>query len=74
MTERERRDYYLKRIEKVLMSRFVLLPRIGIKRIEEELKIIKWNNSEEWTEAFMIEEVVPLLKRHGINVEMKKRG
>lgn len=66
MTDRERKDYYLKRIKRVLMSFAFGIPRIGIGRLEEELKIIMWNNSKEWTEDFMKEEVIPLLKRHGI--------
>lgn len=67
MTDRERKDYYLRRIRRVLMSIAFRIPRIGIKRLEEEMKIIMWNNSEEWTDNFMKEEVIPLLKRHGID-------
>ena len=66
MTDRERKDYYLKRIRRVLMTFSLRIPGIGIKRLEEELKIIMWNNSKEWTDTFMEEEVIPLLKRHGI--------
>ena len=68
MTDRERKDYYLKRIRKILWSNLFKIPRYGIRRLEEELKIIMWNNSKDWTDAFMEEEVVPLLKKHGIKI------
>lgn len=77
MTDRERKDYYLKRIKRVLMSlSFCGIPGIGIGLLEKELKIIMWNNSKEWTEDFMKEEVIPLLKMHGIETLplLKRRG
>lgn len=68
MTDRERKDYYLTRIKKVLWSNLFRTPYIGIQHLEEELKIIMWNNPEDWTDAFMKEEVVPLLKARGIKI------
>ena len=76
MTDRERKDFYLKRIKKILMSKLILniifvkaFPKETLERLEEELKIIVWNNSTEWAEEFIKEEVVPLLKKHGIRIE-----
>lgn len=69
MTDRERKDYYLRRIKRILFSIGFGIPRIGIKKLEEEMKIIMWNNSKEWTEKFMSEEVIPLLERHGIQIQ-----
>ena len=73
MTDRERKDYYLKRIEKILLSNLFKIqrhwiPRCGLRRLEEELKIIMWNNAEDWADAFIKEEVVPLLKKHRIKI------
>ena len=69
MTDRERKDYYLRRIKRILFSIEFRIPLIGTKKLEEEMKIIMWNNSKEWTEKFMSEEVIPLLERHGIQIQ-----
>lgn len=68
MTDRERKDYYLTRIKKILCSKLFRIPRYGIQHLEEELKIIIWNNPKNWTDTFMKEEVIPLLKAHGIEI------
>lgn len=69
MTDRERKDYYLRRIKRILFSIGFRITLIGTKKLEEEMKIIMWNNSKEWTEKFMSEEVIPLLERHGIQIQ-----
>jgi len=71
MTDRERKDYYLMRIRKILWSKLFGIPWHGIRRLEEELKIIMWNNPKDWTDTFMKEEVVPLLNKRGIKIEIE---
>ena len=68
MTDRERKDYYLGRIRRTV-DRYKNFPNIMISRLEEELKIIMWNNDEDWTEQFMNDEVVPLLNKCGVKVK-----
>ena len=72
MTDRERKDYYLKRIKTILWRKSFRIPRYGIRQLEEELKIIMWNNPKDWTDAFMKEEVIPLLQKHGIKIEIER--
>lgn len=67
MTDRERKDYYLGRIRRTII-RYKFFPKIMISRLEEELKIIMWNNNQDWTEQFMNDEVVPLLSKYGVKV------
>lgn len=67
MTDRERKDYYLGRIRRTVDC-YKHFPKIMISRLEEELKIIMWNNDEDWTEQFMNDEVVPLLNKCGVKV------
>ena len=66
MTERERKDYYLKRILKVIMWKFC-----NKEDLEEEIRIILWNNPKEWAEEFINKEVIPYLKNFGIILEMR---
>lgn len=68
MTDRERKDYYLGRIRRTV-DRYKNFPNIMISRLEEELKIIMWNNDEDWTEQFMNDEVVPLLNQCRVKVK-----
>lgn len=68
MTDRERKDYYLDRIKRLLRLRR-WFPGMKAKKLEEEMKIIMWNNSKEWTKTFMNEEVIPLLRAYGINAK-----
>ena len=69
MTERERKDYYLKRIRKKLITqRFLSLIK---EDLEEELRIIIWNNPKEWAKEFINEEVIPYLRKFGITLEMR---
>lgn len=71
MTDKERKDLYLKRIRKILMlDNIFVFKRANLKeKLKEELKIIIWNNPEEWAKEFISKEVVPLLKRHGIKIK-----
>ena len=75
MTDRERKDYYISRIKKVLASRLnVIVPGFMEKHLEEEMKIIMWNNNKNWTKTFMNEEVIPLLNKYGIHAKSIKES
>lgn len=67
MTDRERKDYYLGRIRKTVVH-YGFIPKIMVSKLEEELKIIMWNNDKDWTEHFMNDEVIPLLNKYGVKV------
>ena len=78
MTDRERRDYYLERIRRTVLTQFVadqfLLGASNKKlmdKISDELSVIYWNNEQNWANGFIVEEVEPLLGKYGICIRIE---
>lgn len=78
MTDMERKDYYLQRIRRTVLTRLVanqfMLSASNkklIDKINDELNVIYWNNPRNWANEFIIEEVEPLLRRYGIGIRIE---
>lgn len=78
MTDMERKDYYLQRIRRTVLTRLVanqfMLSASNkklIDKINDELNVIYWNNPQNWANEFIAREVEPLLRRYGIGIRIE---
>ena len=78
MTDMERKDYYLQRIRRTVLTQMVADQfTLGasnkklIDKISDELNVIYWNNPQNWANEFIVREVEPLLRRYGIGIRIE---
>ena len=78
MTDMERKDYYLQRIRRTVLTQMVadqfMLGTSNkklIDKINDELNVIYWNNPQNWANEFIAREVGPLLGKYGICIRIE---
>ena len=78
MTDMERKDYYLQRIRRTVLTQMVadqfMLGTSNkklIDKINDELNVIYWNNPQDWANEFIVREVGPLLRRYEICIRIE---
>ena len=70
----KKKKHYLFSINCTLMPHALFGAPLNLERLKEKLWIIYRDNTEEWADSFVDEEIIPLLNRHGITVTHIKGG